>query len=650
MGINRGTDRFLATLNGNVLTAGGSLNLAKGQLGIFETKNNTKNGLKATANFAGAPRNREYEIRLGVAPVALTRTQESKPKASLPFKLGEVVEVKVHAPSLEKSVDEFIVGYDGINADTALTFEVGQREELDIELSGEAIGLFGYTDAIANVKLYFDKEEGQTDQEVVLKAIERAKEMRLKENVNLTEFVEITPVNSEAADPSVGGVSHTFYTLTLADTQDSNALGEVQAQYNGDKVELTNVGGLQSTYTILRPTADGAPTDFNQITSVASQGCEDCPVEYDEYTAGILYNVTLEDDGADSTATVQALPGNIADSAIKQGQKDGVGTYTVVLDNKLTAGEITTFMGANPTATLDIIADLEALCSNDVTTTVAWVAGDVCWAQTEDYTLQLGDKCGEDRLAELSAAYPDLVITIAQDEEEADVEGGCQTVYQTSVTTNIVCEECDDMFTDLFSSEAPTSYDFVDWKKVEPEYSETALMGIRFKAKELISAPGEGLRDAVPFYNSSVRLKLAGGYVTDNYLGLKTGKERFNVKLISRQENLENLGGELWAFDDRDFTYFQGYPRHRNLADGHQNEYAKQLLGEESVLKANAQYVIYTITVAPRTDQGLIPDLVQKMNYMIAVEVGRHAAVESLVNSLAGAAGVEGVQAYGASA
>ena len=742
MGINRGTDRFLPTLNGNVLTAGGSLNLAKGQLGIFELKNNTKDGLKAVSTFAGAPRDREYEIRVGTANISVTRTQDNKSKSTLPFKLNEVVEVSVHAPSLEKSVDEFIVGYDGINPSTALTFVTGQDEELDIELSGEPIGVFGYNDSMANVKLYFQKDsDDQTNEEIVTKAIERLKETRLKENVPITEFIEVTPVNSEAADPSTGGVSHTFYNLNLTDGQGSNDLGEVQAQYNGDKVTVTGTSGMQTTYTILRPTSEGAPTDFNIITSVAQQGCEDCPDGYDTYTEGVLYSVTLEDDGVDLSTTVDNLPGFIAGSVIKQGQNGGIGSYTIVLDNKLTDGEIATFLSSNPTAIVEFIVDLEALCSDTVTTTASWVAGDVCWAQTEDYTIQLkDDDCGNDRLAELTAAYPELAITVVQAEDEdtevevtltgtngtanvnilgkdylatfastltqtatnfvtaheddllavgvvveaagavltftfddsayvaptitnatedlvgtigepsnveGDLNGGCQTVYTTTVTTNIVCEECDNMFTDLFTSEPPHAYDMVEWTKVEPTWSETALMGIRIKAKELISAPTEELRDGVPFYNSSVRLRVAGGYITDNYLGLKTGLKRFNVKILSRQKELENLGGHLWSFEDRDFTYFNGYPRHRD-DNGFANEYTKQLLGEESVLKANAQYVIYTVTIANKTSQGIISPNVEKMNYLIAAEVGRHASVESLVNKIAAAAGVAGVQAYGA--
>src|SRR5690606_26016472 len=89
------------------------------------------------------------------------------------------------------------------------------------------------------------------------------------------------------------------------------------------------------------------------------------------------------------------------------------------------------------------------------------------------------------------------------------VAGGCQTVYETTVITNIVCEDCDPIFTDLFVSEAPEPFEMVDWVKEAKTYSDTALMGIRFRGKKTILAPDESTKDGVPFYNSSVKLRVA---------------------------------------------------------------------------------------------------------------------------------------------
>ena len=78
-------------------------------------------------------------------------------------------------------------------------------------------------------------------------------------------------------------------------------------------------------------------------------------------------------------------------------------------------------------------------------------------------------------MAELQAAYSDLTIVV-------DSQAACQTTYSTTVTTNVVCDECDDLFEGLFSSEAPVDFDLVPWQKAAKVYDENALMGIRFRA------------------------------------------------------------------------------------------------------------------------------------------------------------------------
>src|SRR5690606_32650876 len=120
-----------------------------------------------------------------------------------------------------------------------------------------------------------------------------------------------------------------------------------------------------------------------------------------EVAGGILYAVTLEDDGADETATVQAIPNAVADSAEKQGQDNGVGFYTVLLTAALTQGQINTFVTANPTATIQIVGSVSAMCEDDTISETAWVAGETCQVATHDYTIVLPDnECGENRLAE----------------------------------------------------------------------------------------------------------------------------------------------------------------------------------------------------------------------------------------------------------
>jgi len=135
----------------------------------------------------------------------------------------------------------------------------------------------------------------------------------------------------------------------LVDVGDSNSLAQVQAQF-GTKVERSDRKGTVSTYTILIPTiaSAGLPDAFVKTVGSVIKGCADCPTGFTADTGGVIYYVSLEDDGADesvqlipdSGASVVGLPGVITGSVVKQGQDGGKGVYAVATDNDLTDAEI----------------------------------------------------------------------------------------------------------------------------------------------------------------------------------------------------------------------------------------------------------------------------------------------------------------------
>ena len=653
MALHRAQDRLLPTLNGNVMTSGGSLNLAKGQLGIFEVKKRTANGLPAVSDFAGMAKHERLQLRIGKNENGIARTQSNKNNESRTFKLGEVTGLEVHAPNSKKIVDEFLIGYNGV-AGSELDFSdvaVGDTEKLDIKLSHGIIGLLDYPDACTYLSLNFEKErEDQTNQEIVEQAVKRLKRTVLKEMVPVTEAIEINPINSESPASVPNAVEHTIYNLQVTDAGDSNALAQIQAQYDF-KVERSDRNGLVSTYSVLLPTiaSSGVPTAFSQSVASVIKGCEDCPSGFTAEDGGFIYYVSVEDDGEDATedldgttSGLDGIPHLITDAVVKQGQDGGKGIYAVATDTQLTPAEIATFVDESPTAEISYVAKTEDICNNSSTSTIAWTAGVVGNATTQEFTLTLSDDdCGNNKLAAVEAQYPELSIS-------AGSSVACQTTYTTTATSGVIFEECDEIFRDLFETESPAAFGYTEWEEADPTYDANALMGIKVKGKETNNIPSEVLRDGVPFINTSVRISVAGGQRSNNFLGFSEGSgDRFAVKVLSRAEELENLGGTLWALEDRDFTYFNGYERHRN-ADGHQNEYIKFLLGEESVFQADKQYVLYKLKVQPTShSQGLSDQLTESFNYMISAPVGEHQAVEDLLNSLAAANGLPTVQAYG---
>lgn len=300
---------LFVTNDGLVMNDGYSTRLAKGQFGIVD-KGATPSalGMAVVDTFPTTPKDRLFELKLGIAPLTPTRSQSNKAYSSMPFKLSEVVDIKVNAPKLGVSVDEFIIGYDGINNDTAIVLSNGDNEVIDITLSGEAIGMLGYPEAKVTVKLYLEAPNtgAFTMHEIVEKGVERLKGITLSGGVPITEYIDITPVNS--TNPStVTGTSHTFFGLTVQDAGNASALALVQAQYPGYLVKRESfsvgAGGGVSKYVILTLSTDELE-DFSQVISSQDSDCAGTP-DCTDVTTSISWVAGATGKAIEKTFTLQ---------------------------------------------------------------------------------------------------------------------------------------------------------------------------------------------------------------------------------------------------------------------------------------------------------------------------------------------------------
>lgn len=558
---------FFVTNQGSVSTTGGSTRIAKGQLGLVD-----KGGVPTAAGLPvvttvtpiATDRNRLYELRLGIAPLTPTRSQSNKAYSTVPFKLSEIVDVKVNYPKLGVSVDEFIIGYNGINPDTALVMSNGDNEVIDITLSGEAIGMLGYPEAKVTVKLYLEAPNtgSFTMHEIVEKGVERLKDVTLVGGVPITEYIDITPVNS-LNPTTVTGSDFSFYRLTLQDKGNHTALGLVQAQY------------------------------------------PDVVVKRESFVPG----------------TSEA----------------GTSTYVFVDKVGLTIQDYNLFSG------LAMDTDCNGIPDTEITKVgISWKEGESCTAIEETYTIQLrDDECGQDKLNALQNAYPELTIAISEIVDPGTgatvkVQGACQTQYETTVLTSIVCEQCSPLLRDLFISEAPAPFEGVHWVKEAKTYEEEALMGIHLKGKVNVLAGGEEYRDDLPFVYSSTRLSIANaapGMVSESFNIGTNG--RFAVKLMSIATEPEAMGGQFYDMEERTRVYFENRQR---LAG---NNYGKLVLGQESHLKPTAQYVDYVVRVRTnRFAQSFSGEVVENFDYHILVEAGYATDVHNLLTTLAAGNGI----------
>lgn len=601
MASHKAWDRHLITNEGLVMDKGFSTRLAKGQIGIFDmsAENQTKLGNPAIADFTGQPADRKFEIKVGIHDNGLGRSQTNKSMTSIPFTLGGVQGLSVSVPDItEKVFDEWIVGYNG-KPGTELTFNAGETTELSILLSGEPMGILGYFNSELELKMQFTAPNDVADvnnEKIVMEAIKAVMDTEYMGQYPVGELLEILPINSTNLT-TVTGTSHVLLDLAVEDLGDSGALGEVQAAYPGAVVKRTDRKGLVSTYTILVEggDVDVAATDIVEGNSYAIK------------TAGTT-DFTLIG-AADNTVGTQFVA-------------TGTGTGT---------------------GTVDAIGAVDYSYDVDGTTIVkSWTTVEQGTATTETYTIRLADKDGTtSRLAELQAAYPELTIV---EVAESYSPALCQRDYSTTVATNVVFEECDPAFRGLFESEAPRTYDFVDWDGEVVTYDPAALMGIKFKGKDVTLSPnGEALRHQFPFYNTSVRIEVSGGYpidVNESFAQYQGGV--MPIKLISRAQEQSNLGADLMDWEVRGKSYFTNGndPKHDNL-------FARSIYGRESDLDELTQYVTYALKISrTKYAQGFGSKQEENFTYHVVAEVGKHAAVEALLNSLATEAGVGTVEAF----
>lgn len=431
MAVSGGLERDFFILDGKTLTSGGSLNVTNGVLAIVseDPKDLTQNGRKVLSSFSGLSKDKAFSFLLGSQDLPVSLNTTNKSYASQAFKLSDILDFRVDAPKTTGlSVDDFVLGYSG-KAGTEIV--IGERTStfVDITLSGDSMFNLGYEEGKTTVRLemhypYVDADGVCSDcatgvvsmQEIVENAAKKFNATLLLGQTPITEYVDLSVVNSENAD--LVGTDYKHFTLALTDAGDQSALARVQAQYPTFKVVMSNASDLSSTYTILAPAATSLAAYTSLPLPSKIKGCPTCPAGYSTVAAGFVYSIAIEDDGINLVTTMDDLPGFVTGTAVKIGTSQaGVGTYTAIVTAELTAAQITTFKAISAptsTAVLDLAGDVAAVCKNTTVTSTSWVAGtDTCTAIVKPFTITVKDDvCGNDVLATLQEEYPSLAIAI----------------------------------------------------------------------------------------------------------------------------------------------------------------------------------------------------------------------------------------------
>jgi hypothetical protein len=631
----------------SVLATGYAGNLAKGQLAFINGQAKKGLGAEVISDFKGLNKKDRIAIRVGetTTPSNL-RIKEVASKGTGFFSLDSIIDISAYIPTQTSlKVDHIEVGYNGFEDTTALYIPEGKSAQLDIVVGGEvASTFFGCNEYVISKEIY--RAEGETMQEVIRRAVKEIKEESVPTangfssiTDTLSQYLEVGIIDS--SNVALAGTSWNYSYLNVADAGESGDLAAIQAQYPLNSVKVTKRENGVSTYGILHIASQILDPAVITEVNVENKGCEDCPATYSELGGGYVYSISLEDGGADQTALI-VLPELVAGTVEKVGNSAGLGTYLAVVTNELTSEEKATFLASGTiegTASFKGLGLVGDVCKSTTSTTYAWELEKECKLTSIQFEIILPDnECGESRLAEIQAAYPDLIAIV-----EAS-SAGCKRRYTAYALTNIVCEECDDMFLQPFESETPDAYQGVAWEQVLTAFDIDAKMGIFVKGKPFYIQPEDFEADFVPYVETSLKIKSASfganGSLALNYDGAQydPNTEFGYVRKIQYAQDVNNNANSLFGAEAMGNLHFS------NKTVIKKNLFSRTNLSQERILKFSKKYVQYAIKYK---DNGISQmggsrsDITHE--FRIIVEYGKHDGLQTILNSLAGKIGVDAV-------
>lgn len=589
-------------------TAGGSFTLANGQPGLFSLKGADLNGLKAVNSIVNK-KGEKFVFEVGTGVGGNKGGLTTKNFRSADFDPKQVKEI-IYEPSKPATTPTVILGYDGFDVNKKIVLVPNAPSNISLTLKGEAVGYYGLRDSETTQNFTLvGKNDPECSEEIcppiapydtVKEAIEQIKGRRLRADLTLGDLVDVRMIAS-CDTPAVATASSIFYDLIVQDNGDSAALAAVQAQYPGYEVVFISRTGVSTTYQLHKEDESGLPSAFVKYADRIKTECgATCPSGYTKIAGGNLYNFSLEDNGADLSATllktvagVSLAEGEISaitatgstligaasitesvtqdstdgsgtgatfnvtrnalgvitsvvviaggedhevgdeitilgsqfttgvdstndvtvtvtalatfvESITKIGQDYGVGNYALISADTVS---FTTLVAAYPSASVNetpvVVADV---CKLTSPASFVWTEGIECDITTEKYFIDLQDTdCGDSRLAELQAAYPQYTIV----EEVTPAPAACRRRYSTTVMSNAVCDDC---YKDSYSTEAPASYMFSEWSKTVVENTNNdCLVGIAFTPKEFKLCQEKQFAGAQASLHGQIELNVSGG-------------------------------------------------------------------------------------------------------------------------------------------
>lgn len=235
---------------------------------------------------------------------------------------------------------------------------------------------------------------------------------------------------------------------------------------------------------------------------------------------------------------------------------------------------------------------------------------------------------------DLDGATPDDDITVTVGLVGL-APAGCIRRYTTTVLSQIVCDECR---TDQYTFDAPSDFEFAQWKEVLPNPVVTGTdstdcnCGIAIKGKDLEICPPKELSDRIGTINGQIRVEISGGELLGHKIGYKYNTDQpWPKKRVSRAFDGTGWGHEFHCAEKESYDRFLAVNQGMDRAE----EWFK---GTTTKLDTCTQYDTVTVKIRRNTSsQGFSKKLDEFVRYIFILPPGSRELYESFFNTVAGA-------------
>lgn len=504
--LNQNFHQVLVASTGNLPTTGTTVNLAYGQIGIFdaETYQATTTpsylvnkglifaqGVKDVSGFpkgAGIPNETEK-----------TKTVLGKKILSWRGKKGQLGQTMKVA-----------IGYDGVDTTKTIEAKPGDIKYLYLRLTGKPVEDL-YPGGVIKYYQYNEPcidgctDNGCTSINPVIVAEALRKQIHddfLIANNPMKDWIKVsTLTNCTTPPPGVTTVTFDMFTLTLQDDGSDYSLGLVQAQYPQQVTRIQRTG-ITSVYSIT--VADGAtPAAFTNAGAAAIPDCTTCPAGFTLQAELKVFQVNQPA----ATAAPSGLPGQQG-AAVLVANNYGFKVYEVFVS---LATADATFLAAvaaiNGAAGL-YIGNRQAVCTLTTPTTTAWVAAGSCTKAQKTYKLSLRDsECGTSWLPDMEALYEPIYGDGSVTEVE-DNATYCTRLYNLVITAEDCLEAgCTDL---TWEYADPIPFQGVDWEPViATDNGDGCVAGLLFESALVKRGENKCFYDIFPYEVDGIHIQVS---------------------------------------------------------------------------------------------------------------------------------------------